>query len=374
MTDLKRLSFLDSYRAIAITAVALFHYFALWAPPLKQVSAYPYGERFSHVFLFRFGYFGVELFFLISGFVITLTMQSCDSFYEYGVKRFVRLCPALVFCTLILYVLTATVGTLPALTPHLADLLPSLTTIGPRFFQALGIKSEYLIGSVWSLFVEIRFYLIAGVIYFSISRTRFVLALLSFSVVGMGLALLHGRLDGGVGQILTSLMLVRHIGWLALGAYCYKLHQGTDTPMERMLALVNWIGVTAIYWFYPEPLSPQLPSAALAFLLPGVFALSCVSPLMQQALSQAWLVRVGAASYSLYLIHEVIGVALISHISPNVPLALQLVMVCAIYAGMIALSIMVYALIETPGREVFRKLLLREPQVETARREIYESS
>ena len=354
---MQRLAFLDSYRAIAISAVAAFHYFALWAPPLTDVDIYPYGSQFTQIFFFKFGYFGVQLFFLISGFVIALTLEHCDSLHEFAVKRIARLWPALIVCTALAYLLAmnSPLPTVPA--PKPIDLLPSLTTIGPRFFDFTGSRSEYLIGSVWSLFVEIRFYLIAGLIYFFISRKWLVSILLTMSLLAMTLVIAHGKLTGPLGAIMTTIFLVKHIGWLALGGYCYRLHAGTQTVFETCLALLNWIALVCLNWLFAE--HDALSCALIAGVVTAIFVISTVSAFVQRILSQRFLLQIGAVSYSLYLVHELVGVRLIHQINPGLPVALQLTLVGLIYGAMIVLSLGLYAWVEIPGRDILRHLFLR---------------
>ena len=65
-----RLAYLDGMRGVAILLVLLFHAFARW-PDLV-----PYGDQYQSVPLFRVGFIGVNLFFIISGFVILMTLES----------------------------------------------------------------------------------------------------------------------------------------------------------------------------------------------------------------------------------------------------------------------------------------------------------
>ena len=59
-----RIDYLDGHRGLAILLVIGYHAYARWP------EIVPYGNQFSHIPLFSAGRFGVQLFFLISGFVI----------------------------------------------------------------------------------------------------------------------------------------------------------------------------------------------------------------------------------------------------------------------------------------------------------------
>ncbi len=71
----KRLDALDGLRGVAILLVMGFHFFHHLESPYYKSHLYPYGERFAAIPLFQYGYLGVELFFIISGFVIALTLE-----------------------------------------------------------------------------------------------------------------------------------------------------------------------------------------------------------------------------------------------------------------------------------------------------------
>ena len=94
---MKRISYLDGHRGIAILLVLLYHAFSRWT------ELVPYGNDFADFPLFRFGYLGVELFFLISGFVILMTLEKFNSFTEFMYHRWLRLFPAMLICSLFVF-------------------------------------------------------------------------------------------------------------------------------------------------------------------------------------------------------------------------------------------------------------------------------
>jgi peptidoglycan/LPS O-acetylase OafA/YrhL len=169
----ERIEILDGLRGLAVLFVIGYHYFGQWAPPLNSVSLYPYGESLASVSYFRFGYLGVDLFFLVSGFVITLTLTRCSGPREFLARRFARLFPAMVLAS------SATFLIVRYLSPHFwtrkfCDFLPGLTFTDPWLFkQYVGIDCEFMDGAYWSLFVEVRFYFLVALLYFGWSRAAF---------------------------------------------------------------------------------------------------------------------------------------------------------------------------------------------------------
>ena len=64
-------------------------------PPLNPESLYPYGTALADLPGVRFGGCGVQLFFVISGFVIAMTLDRRKTPREFVVRRYARLAPAM---------------------------------------------------------------------------------------------------------------------------------------------------------------------------------------------------------------------------------------------------------------------------------------
>src|SRR5947208_2292947 len=81
-----RFAELDALRGIAAVMVVIFHY--TW----RSEKVLPGANGFTHGL--SWGYFGVELFFAISGFVILMTLRQTKTSSDFVVSRFARLFPA----------------------------------------------------------------------------------------------------------------------------------------------------------------------------------------------------------------------------------------------------------------------------------------
>jgi peptidoglycan/LPS O-acetylase OafA/YrhL len=85
--------------------------FSLWSrfaiatagAPLNSESLYPYGTALADPPGVRFGEFGVQLFFVISGFVIAMTLERCKTPREFVVRRYARLGPAMLLSGMITF-------------------------------------------------------------------------------------------------------------------------------------------------------------------------------------------------------------------------------------------------------------------------------
>jgi peptidoglycan/LPS O-acetylase OafA/YrhL len=131
-----RLPELDTLRGLAALGVMLFHY------TYNQPGINSYFE-------FRNGVTGVDLFFMISGFVITLSISKIARLRDFIVHRFSRLYPTYWICMLItsLCILVYDPATL-----SFKNILINMTMVQPYF----GV--EDLDGSYWTLLVELIFY------------------------------------------------------------------------------------------------------------------------------------------------------------------------------------------------------------------------
>jgi len=147
-SSVSRLRPLDALRGIAALAVVFFH-FTL------------HHEGYENIF--RFGTTGVDLFFIISGFVIFMSLQKADSLRTFIVNRFTRLYPAywmgVLFSFAIISIHFHYTQKYPIDRPAVA-LLGNLT----MFQYYLGIPD--LEGPYWTMIVEMIFYVFMGCLFF----------------------------------------------------------------------------------------------------------------------------------------------------------------------------------------------------------------
>lgn len=136
-----RLQRLDALRGLAAIAVVLFHFTS------RFPEMYPGGRAPFSVDL---GFYGVHLFFMISGFVIVMSIEhrSGASFVR---SRFIRLYPAF-WASVLLTTLVLTIDPVLGPPPGLVQILANLT-----MFEEF-IKIPPIDGAYWSLTYELGFY------------------------------------------------------------------------------------------------------------------------------------------------------------------------------------------------------------------------
>lgn len=156
----KKLYGLDHLRAFAICFVFLFHY---------QVPVFDYPEWLPAIA--KFGWTGVDLFFVLSGFLISsqLFFQIKNgieiSFKDFFVKRFFRILPAFWFVT-VMYYLFPFFREREALPP-----LWKLLTFTQNF--DLNLQDFGTFSHAWSLCVEEHFYLLLPLFLYFLLNTKF---------------------------------------------------------------------------------------------------------------------------------------------------------------------------------------------------------
>ena len=147
-----RIKHLDGMRGLAILMVIGYHAYARWPELL------PYANLTQHIPVFSFGWLGVELFFMISGFVIFMTLDKSESYISFLKKRWLRLFPAMLIASLLLFAVGGFFPEWSAMTPYVRNLLPGLIFTNPETLtQITGIEFKSMAGSFWSLYVEAVF-------------------------------------------------------------------------------------------------------------------------------------------------------------------------------------------------------------------------
>ena len=149
---------LDVLRFAAAVAVMLYHYVAWYTIDLPQGSV-----TLQHTSVFtRFGWLGVPLFFMISGYVILNSALSRTT-RQFAVARFIRLYPLYWVCmagTIAILFLTSRISNAHRAIPTygISTTLANLTMV----HTALGFES--IDGVYWTLLKELQFYVLMGLL------------------------------------------------------------------------------------------------------------------------------------------------------------------------------------------------------------------
>jgi peptidoglycan/LPS O-acetylase OafA/YrhL len=323
----RRVALLDGLRLVAALSVLLFHYLSLepgyWGRSAGRLA----GLRACA----DYGWLGVDLFFLISGFVI------CSSSWgrrvgEFAVSRIVRIYPAYLFAV----GLTATVlrllrGPRPFL--PLPQVLANLT-----MFQAL-LRVPDLDGPYWTLSRELLFYLcFALAVWRGLTYRRAVAFCLLWTLV-MLVAPAAPGLPAGLFANAGS------TPYFAAGITFSLLHRfGPTLLLYALLALELLLaeyGLASQAHGYADVLKrPVRWSVAAPLVVACFLVMLLVSVTGLGRIEHRWLTWAGGLTYPLYLIHQGIGLDVIVRLSPALP---AYPLLAALVAAMLAAAALIHA-------------------------------
>ncbi len=363
----KRIAALDGFRTIAILLVLGFHFFTLFVPPFTQSNYYPYGAKYSAVAPFKFGYLGVHFFFMISGFVIFMTLKKCSSYKSFLLKRFTRLWPALTVCSIITFLFVMIVDhskQFSGFHSRVQYFIPSLTFTEPRMWtRFFHFKTmDYIDGVYWSLICEVKFYLLIGLLYFFNKAHFFRNWMIYVSVM----FILYVLLITGSGFIPASfsqnalyyfrlIFFPQYLIFFTLGIYFFMVFNGKKpkTVFEVLIALM----LTVQLWLLQNGMEDIVIGLFIMLFITFLFRPRWLKPLASR-----YVTIVGLISYPIYLLHEKIGVILITRFSTFFNRDHYVLAVIPTMIIILGLSYLVHRTIELPANSFLKKLVLREPK------------
>jgi len=278
---MKRLKELDILRGFASLNVVVYHYTSRY----RDIFHHEYPEKYD----WYFGHVGLELFFMISGFVIYMTLQKVNSVQEFSFKRLTRLYPAYWIC-IIITLLISSFWKMPR-SEELTNfqILMNFTMIQGVF------EIPNLDGAYWSLVPELFFYTLMGVIFYLgwLKNIRLI------AVIWLIWILLNKLEVLNIGEYFLNL---RYGMFLLAGILFYKIKFNKGNLIDHLLIIICLF--TAIW-------VNQMPYNIYAYpFLFFLFYLFIYGKL--KVLNLAPFLFLGYISYPLYLLHQNIGYAMIN--------------------------------------------------------------
>ena len=309
-----RLQFLDGFRGLAIILVIIFHAY------VSRPEHFPYGDAYVDIPVINLGWLGVQLFFLISGFVIFMTLDKTESFRVFIYKRWLRLFPAMLIASLFIYFTSSFFYERPSGIPKFLSLLPGLTFTLPSWWsKLLGVEVQQLEPVFWSIYVEFKFYVLAGATYFIFGR-RFLIpalvALYTLWLVTYGLSTVIESQLLSIIQSVTNAFSLKQFGWFAAGSMFYRYFQKKD---DRWFYAGIAMMVVSAFTVRLDAFGFDFEIIIGALIISALFAISLKSSLLQSLLKNKLLTFLGFISYPLYLIHENMMVSLIIKMADITP-------------------------------------------------------
>lgn len=281
-----RLRELDALRGIAALSVLLFHYASQYQQTYHHVGRIP--------FTFEVGKYGVQLFFVISGFVIFWTLERTRRVGDFVLNRFARLYPAY-WASLAITVALVAIAGLPNQGVSAWDIVLNITMF-PDFLSAKAVD-----GSYWTLQIELFFY-VQMLFWYQVGalrRIRWVIAGWLLLATVYAIASLQGS---PLSYTIRELLIVRYAHCFAVGILMYQMRaSGRSAPADwALVAAAHFVS-----WLTWGPVE----TVVLA-MCTGLFALMNADRL--GVIATRPLIFLGGISYTLYLLHQEIGYIIIA--------------------------------------------------------------
>jgi peptidoglycan/LPS O-acetylase OafA/YrhL len=330
---------LDLLRFIAAALVVIYHYTyrkisgdgadALMFPVLSAVTKY--------------GYLGVDLFFLLSGFVIFFSAASATP-KSFAISRVSRLYPTFWVCMVFSAIVVVVFG------GH-ADAIGFKQLLGNATMLAGYMGVDYVDGVYWTLQVEIKFYLLVFALLIARQMSRAEMFLFLWLALTLAERFIYNS------SALKSLLVTEYAGYFIAGALFYLVRAEGITPY-RLIALLLCALVSSenaysqasgfIFAATPQECMVSALLVFVSFLLVGAIAMQWI-----RVRASRVLFNLGALTYPLYLLHNEAGKILIN-LGARWSLPLAVVLVAAL---MLLLSYVVANVFDAKVRPKFQAAL-----------------
>ncbi|MGW6748344.1 acyltransferase family protein [Streptomyces sp. NPDC055006] len=344
-----RLRALDGLRLIAALMVAAYHYGGRDGEVSQAWGTSPKVQFPSLHQWFAYGCLGVQIFFVISGFVICMSGwgKPLRSFFA---SRASRLLPSYwAAVILVTAVFALPVVAYKAVSP--SDALLNLTMLQ----QPLGV--DRVLGVCWTLWAEVRFYALFAlcVVLPGANRRRIVLFC---AVWTLAAAITQASGEPALKVILMPEYAPYFIGGVGL----YLLHLDRRDMTAWGIVLVSWlIGqhyAVAALWHAPNPhfFSYRGSGTIILIVTLGFVAVGAIALGLLNRANWRWLTVAGALTYPFYLVHEHLGWVTIEVLHRRLGLPSTVTFALTV-AAMLTLAWLLNRFVEKPLAPFLRKRL-----------------
>src|SRR5882672_8433545 len=269
-------------------------------------------EALPHAGMLEYTRFGVDLFFVLSGFLITGILTdsrgSQHYFRNFYARRALRIWPLYYLVLFVAFVVAPLFA--PSMRPTAVSVWPAFVFYVQNIVFAYRSTYPFGLGATWSLAVEEQFYLTWPVLVFLLKKRT--LAVVSVLLVVMSLSLrlffhVHGAPVGFVHFFTLS-----RLGSIAFGSLAALwLRSPSCTLVRWRTRAYQFLGLGAAGVLLARILMHRNSSIVsytfLAIAFVGLLGISLTSDprssLLGRSLSAAWLRYIGKISYGIYLLH-----------------------------------------------------------------------
>jgi peptidoglycan/LPS O-acetylase OafA/YrhL len=294
---LLRIKHIDGLRGLAILSVVFFHGYSRW----NEIE--PYRQTPILRNLFSYGFLGVELFFMISGFVIFMSLQHKKSLGFFLWSRWLRLAPAMLIASGVIFLTSSLIPERPIGKASVGDLLPGILLIDPGILnKILGTSVKSLDGAFWSIYVEAKFYVVAAMFFFILRDSKLKSIVILYLTHMFNSIMISSNIQLNFFDLIDKYLTIlgaQYFGWFAIGIYTYIYIQEKKVQDKLILFILS---LTNILLFNKDSFNPTLILMLTILML--VWFGPFIYPSYRRFLESKIVLFFGFISYPLYLLHQ----------------------------------------------------------------------
>jgi peptidoglycan/LPS O-acetylase OafA/YrhL len=284
---INRIQELDALRGIAALVVLVFH-FSLLSPDLLKYT--------------KFGVTGVDLFFIISGFVITMSLDRIQFGYQFVINRFSRLYPtywaAVIFTFLIICINKYFFGADPQTPLPVHDFLYNLT----MFQYYFGVND--LDGPYWTMIIEMLFYLVMFYLFLTKTLKSAVAILVPLILLGTILTEFHWFQPFSMAYF-KNFPLAQSLPLFVSGILFYRIFTGQKNKLLNILLLIGCYLLQVLLFTKTGRANYYISHAGYKAVLAVYYALFFLFVFGKlHFIVNKGTLFLGKISFALYLIHQ----------------------------------------------------------------------
>ncbi len=328
-TNSTNIPVINLLRGLAALSVCFFHF---------VFSTIDYISNDTVLDVFYYGKKGVQVFFIISGIVIPLSMIKINYTYKkmgsFILKRFVRIEPPYLFAVALgisfLFLRNFISGTVEVdLTPRFSDVLLHIGYLVPFFEDAKWVNPVF-----WTLSVEFQYYIFLAVTFPLVLTGKLFGRMFFYSII-LGIPFL----------VSSSAFFVSWSAFFSLGIF-YSLFI-MNKIMIREYFLASFIALIVVF---------LNQGATDAFIGGGTLLIIFYFKNYSTRMGE-WL---GKISYSLYLLHSIVGASFINYLSHiyRTPFQQVLVVLGGVLVSIVS-AYLFWLFIERPSQKLAKEIKIK---------------
>lgn len=290
-------------RFLCISWVAFFHFFS------HRSHLFPYSGKTENL-ITDTGWLGVMFFFIISGYVIESSLAKSVNYLSFLGKRALRLYPSIFLILPVVYLVQKHTPRSPFQdTSTVPNLIVSMFLIPPNTLNySFGTQLSWLTLVLWSLKVEVFFYILISMIHFSRFKQLKGWILFFICLISTFTQFVFSSLPNP-GSFMTSLQSLtemlgwNYLVWFLIGVCAHKIKVSQEVSAKNSLALITYCAISTFSLLYMENKNAfVLALLLMPFCLITIFKFERMFRLFRM------FVRGGDSSYEMYLAHQGIGI------------------------------------------------------------------